>query len=233
MHHRYLILGKEKEKRGTTAPVKRRHEAARLSAVSAKRQAPATAMPPPAGPRTQAAPTEPEEVAEAPGPAPEDLPQEEEEEPMGPTKPSETPVETTETPVVEEEEEPKGLPEGFFDDPDMDAKMRGEEAPSKRAERELEEGLKRFEREMQAEQERAEEKRHVIDEEKYELAAVEEQEFQVQLQSRLEKLRQQTATRKLKLPKEDVEEKVEDGDEDEEDDDDEDLALDWRAKGFS
>ena len=92
-----------------------------------------------------------------------------------------------------------GLPEGFFDDPDVDAKMRGKEAPSKRAERELEEGFRRFEREMQAEQEKAEEARHEIDEQKYEAAAAEESEFQVQLQSRLELLRQKTAN--LKRPK--------------------------------
>jgi len=161
---------------------------------------------------------------------------EEPEEAIGPMKPS-GPVlgqAAQEAPEAEDEgEEPKGLPEGFFDDPDMDAKMRGEEAPSKRKERELEEGLKRFEREMQAEQEKAEETRHEIDEEKYAVAAAEEEEFQVQLQSRLEKLRQQTASRKLNLPKEEEEEKEEEIDDEGEDDDDEDLALDWRAKGFS
>lgn len=150
--------------------------------------------------------------------------------PMAPAEP-EGPQSTPMTEVSLGEEEPKGLPEGFFDDPDMDAKMRGEEAPSKKAERELEEGLKRFEREMQAEQEKAEEKRHEIDEEKYAVAAAEEQDFQVQLQSRLEKLRQQTANRKLNLPKE--EEKADEDDTAVDDDDDDDLALDWRAKGFS
>merc|ERR1712146_579863 len=94
---------------------------------------------------------------------------------------------------AEEQEEDKGqLPEGFFDDPELDAKVRGTEAPSVKAERELEEGLKRFEREMAQEQELAEEKRHEIDEEMYASTAADEQEFQSRLQSRLEALRKRT-----------------------------------------
>ncbi|CAE7362795.1 unnamed protein product [Symbiodinium natans] len=88
-------------------------------------------------------------------------------------------------------ESDQALPEGFFDDPEQDAKVRGMEAPSRKAERELEEGLRRFEREMAAEQEKAEETRHEIDEKKYEVLAAEEEEFQTQLQSRLVKLREE------------------------------------------
>lgn len=82
-----------------------------------------------------------------------------------------------------------GLPEGFFDDPDLDAKVRGVEAPSDRAQRNLEEGLKRFEKEMLVEAEKAEEARHEIDEERYEQVAAEEDAFQRTLEGRLEELR--------------------------------------------
>jgi len=71
----------------------------------------------------------------------------------------------------------QNLPAGFFDDPEQDAKVRGVEAPSIRAQRELEEGLKRFERELLIETEKAEETRHELDEEKYEDAAAEEMQF--------------------------------------------------------
>merc|ERR1719336_310624 len=69
------------------------------------------------------------------------------------------------------------LPEGFFDNPDLDAQVRGLEAPSVRQQRELEEGLKTFEREIAKETERAEETRHELDEQKYEEVAAEEEDF--------------------------------------------------------
>ncbi|CAE7320954.1 unnamed protein product [Symbiodinium microadriaticum] len=97
---------------------------------------------------------------------------------------------------AEEGQDDQALPEGFFDDPEQDAKVRGMEAPSRKAEREIEEGLRRFEREMAAEQEKAEETRHAIDEKKYEALAAEEEEFQTQLESRLVKLRQAASERK-------------------------------------
>merc|ERR1712066_774569 len=56
------------------------------------------------------------------------------------------------------------LPVGFFDDPELDAKARGVEAPSVVAHRELEEGLKRFEKEMIVEREKAEEARNALEE---------------------------------------------------------------------
>jgi len=97
-----------------------------------------------------------------------------------------------------EDEEAEGataieLPEGFFDDPDMDAKVRGVEAPAERAKRELEEGLKRFEREMHLELEQSEETRHELDEERHEQVAEEEQELQSELHGRLKELRKRRA----------------------------------------
>ena len=256
------LTKKEKERRGQDVPSKRRHPEPKAKPGANKRLAQEVEMPPPKVPKKAVENGEKLEKIDpkqVPVPVPEIPPEvpeisekveveasetlapevnEAEDSPPAPPVPM-APAEPEgpqSTPMTEanrlDEEEPKGLPEGFFDDPDMDAKMRGEEAPSKKAERELEEGLKRFEREMQAEQEKAEEKRHEIDEEKYEVAAAEEQDFQVQLQSRLEKLRQQTANRKLNLPKE--EEKADEDDTAvDDDDDDDDLALDWRAKGFS
>eukprot|EP00439_Symbiodinium_sp_Y106_P074394 s98_g14.t1 len=108
------------------------------------------------------------------------------------------PAEAPKAAVAEAEEgqDDQVLPEGFFDDPELDAKVRGMEAPSRKAEREIEEGLRRFEREMAAEQEKAEETRHAIDEKKYEALAAEEEEFQTQLESRLVKLRQAASERK-------------------------------------
>jgi len=140
-----------------------------------------------------------------------------------------------------EEEQPQGLPEGFFDDPELDAKVRGAEAPSKIAERELEEGLKRFEREMVAETEKAEETRHDLDEQKYEAAAADEQEFQKRLHARLAALRKKTQEGLSKKQTEASAAAPATGaagnanaeDDGEDDDDEEDVAFDWRAKGFS
>merc|ERR1712176_801842 len=89
----------------------------------------------------------------------------------------------------EAEQEEQALPAGFFDDPEADAKARGVETPSQRAQRELEDGLKKFEREMAVEIEQAEETRHELDEEKAEEVAEEEEEFQTSLRSRLADLR--------------------------------------------
>lgn len=146
------------------------------------------------------------------------------------------PAEAPKAAVAEAEEgqDDQVLPEGFFDDPELDAKVRGMEAPSRKAEREIEEGLRRFEREMAAEQEKAEETRHAIDEKKYEALAVEEEEFQTQLESRLVKLRQAASERKkgssaASAPTETVAESAED---DADDDEDADMDFDWRAKGF-
>jgi len=134
------------------------------------------------------------------------------------------------------------LPEGFFDDPEQDAKARGVEAPSVIAQRELEEGLKRFEKELIVEKEKAEEVRHEIDEEKYEQAAAEEEEFQRSLQGRLALLRKQSADKaalaavaKAAADKKAAEEKMaadeaEGGDD--VDSDDSDVDFDWRAKHF-
>lgn len=148
--------------------------------------------------------------------------------------------------LVEEEAEeaPAGLPIGFFDDPDLDAKVRGAEAPSARTKRVLEEGLKKFEKEMVVETERAEETRHDLDEEKYEKAFEEEQEFQFTLVNKLQKLKE-LAEAKRKAARESVERaKVEEestatkssANVAEEDDDDSDsgsdVEFDWRAKGF-
>merc|ERR1740123_784952 len=91
------------------------------------------------------------------------------------------------------------LPQGFFDDPEMDAKVRGVEAPSERAKRELEEGLKRFEREMHLELEQSEETRHELDEERHEQVAEEEQELQGELHGRLQELRKRRATTAARL----------------------------------
>eukprot|EP00418_Pyrodinium_bahamense_P039493 CAMPEP_0179208284 /NCGR_PEP_ID=MMETSP0796-20121207/103872_1 /TAXON_ID=73915 /ORGANISM="Pyrodinium bahamense, Strain pbaha01" /LENGTH=302 /DNA_ID=CAMNT_0020913233 /DNA_START=32 /DNA_END=936 /DNA_ORIENTATION=- len=91
------------------------------------------------------------------------------------------------------------LPEGFFDDPELDAKVRGVEAPSVRSQRELEEGLKRFEKEMEVEMEQSEETRHELDEAKYEQVAAEEVEFQGRLQSRLLQLQEQAAAKRRRL----------------------------------
>lgn len=134
------------------------------------------------------------------------------------------------------------LPEGFFDDPEQDAKARGVEAPSVIAQRELEEGLKRFEKEMAIEKEKAEEVRHEIDEAKYEQAAAEEEEFQRSLQGRLALLRKQSAEKaaiaavaKAAAEKKAAEERMaaaeaEGGDD--ADSDDSDVDFDWRAKHF-
>lgn len=139
-----------------------------------------------------------------------------------------------------EEDAGPSLPEGFFDDPDLDAKVRGAEAPSIKAQRELEEGLKRFEKEIVVEVEKAEEARHDIDEEKYERVFAEEQEFQSSLQGRLEKLRK-IAAEKLSQRKsesgtaaaaaaaaDDAEDAGASGGEDSGSD----VEFDWRAKGF-
>merc|ERR1719375_2706401 len=103
-----------------------------------------------------------------------------------------------------EEEEKSQLPEGFFDDPELDAKARGVEAPSVVAQRELEEGLKRFEREMIVEREKAEEARNELEEDRNEEQAVEEEDLQRNLRDRLEALRQ----RKKEVYTKSIEQKV-------------------------
>eukprot|EP00427_Karlodinium_veneficum_P034239 CAMPEP_0169280006 /NCGR_PEP_ID=MMETSP1016-20121227/55343_1 /TAXON_ID=342587 /ORGANISM="Karlodinium micrum, Strain CCMP2283" /LENGTH=189 /DNA_ID=CAMNT_0009368235 /DNA_START=48 /DNA_END=614 /DNA_ORIENTATION=- len=97
-------------------------------------------------------------------------------------------------PEVEESElsEPQ-LPEGFFDDPEQDAKARGVEAPSVIAQRDLEEGLKRFEKEMLIEREKAEEARNEIEEDRNEEQTAEEDAFQKNLRSRIEALHRKKA----------------------------------------
>merc|ERR1712083_1226394 len=94
-----------------------------------------------------------------------------------------------------DEETTGALPAGFFDDPELDAKARGVEAPSQRAQRELEEGLKKFEREMAVQIEESEETRNELDEEKAEEVAAEEEEFQSSLRGRLAALRKRAADR--------------------------------------
>merc|ERR1712137_1384505 len=90
-------------------------------------------------------------------------------------------------------------PEGFFDDPEQDAKVRGIETPAQRHQRELEEGLKKFEREMVVEIEQAEETRNELDEEKAEEVLAEEQEFQSDLRGRLAALRKRAADKQRAL----------------------------------
>jgi len=137
----------------------------------------------------------------------------------------------------------KELPEGFFDDPELDAKVRGIEAPSVRNQRELEEGLKRFEREMAVEIEQSEETRHELDEEKYEQAAKEEEEFQGSLQSRLLELRKRAAAQSRQQQEErtasstDAPAAVAANDVGKAsdaagDNSDSDIEFDWRSKGF-
>lgn len=159
--------------------------------------------------------------------------------------PAAAPIEAAQ---VEEEAEPdaeapesEGLPAGFFDDPERDAKARGIEAPALRQQRELEEGLKRFAREMATTQEEAEETRHELDEQKYEEAAAEEQEFQSDLDVRLAKLRERAASRRhaekvtaatlasgAPAPIDNIEDAA-----NSDDDDAAEIEFDWRAKGFT
>merc|ERR1712113_759079 len=101
--------------------------------------------------------------------------------------------------VSEDGSEQPFLPEGFFDDPELDAKVRGIETPAQRHQRELEEGLKKFEREMVVEIEQAEETRNELDEEKAEYVAAEEEEFQSDLRGRLAALRKRAADRNAAL----------------------------------
>lgn len=133
------------------------------------------------------------------------------------------------------------LPPGFFDNPEMDAKVRGVEAPSVRAQRQLEEGLKRFEREIAVETERAEETRHDLDETKYEEVAAEEVEFQSRLQQRLMLLRKRAAARsqgeRSASPVKEVGAAGGDAVAEAEaadvgGDSGSDVEFDWRAKGF-
>lgn len=134
---------------------------------------------------------------------------------------------------AEPAEEGSQLPEGFFDNPELDAKARGIEAPAVVAQRELEEGLKRFEREMLIEREKAEEARNELDEEKFEELAVEEEEFQRTLQGRVEALRHRQAEALKSAPAPAVEEShVEAEVEEEGDDSGSDIDFDWRAKDF-
>merc|ERR1711920_127056 len=131
------------------------------------------------------------------------------------------------------------LPEGFFDDPELDAKVRGIETPAQRAQRELEDGLKKFEREMVVEIEQAEETRNEIDEEKAGYVAAEEEEFQSDLRGRLATLRKRAAE-KNRLAQEAAAAKQAEKDaapaavDDAEDagDSGSDVEFDWRAKDF-
>lgn len=135
--------------------------------------------------------------------------------------------------AAEAEAQPQ-LPEGFFDDPDLDAKARGQEKPSEVAKRELEVELKKFEKEMAVVQEDSEIVRHEMDEEKYEKAAAEEDHFQEAMAKHLQGLRKKTEKAKTALqpshapapkpaPIEDDEKEIES---------DEEVDFDWRAKGF-
>ena len=130
----------------------------------------------------------------------------------------------------------QGLPEGFFDDPDADAKARGIEAPSVRVERELEEGMKKFEEEMAQETERAESTRHEIDEKRYEEAAGEEREFQLKLEARLRSLRKEAQDKVALIQTKPCELAVAAPQGSEPDEDsgasDGDVEFDWRAKAF-
>lgn len=147
---------------------------------------------------------------------------------------SDGPDSNLETPSGSEEV----LPPGFFDDPELDAKVRGVEAPGIRAQRELEDGLKRFAREMASTQEQAEETRHELDEEKYAAAAAEEQEFQTELEARLAQLRAKASALNQRQKDAaivgggapaalDTDNASDDGD------DGDDIGFDWRAKGFT
>mmetsp|Transcript_27222 Transcript_27222/g.62769 ORF Transcript_27222/g.62769 Transcript_27222/m.62769 type:complete len:361 (+) Transcript_27222:71-1153(+) len=134
------------------------------------------------------------------------------------------------------EEKPQGLPEGFFDDPDADAWARGAEAPSERAERELEEGFKKFEKEMIIENELSEEARHRLDELRYEKIAAEEAAFQQSLQQKLDDLKLQAVDRMNRGSSQDDESSAtaEDytAEADALEDSGSDIEFDWRAKGF-
>jgi len=127
------------------------------------------------------------------------------------------------------------IPEGFFDDPEEDARARGIELPSVRARRELEVGLKRFEQEIAVETELAEETRQELDEGRHEDAANDEDAFQKSLQDRLEAFRQQTAAKlkyleqTKKVPSEDTVDSLNASDENFSDSD---VEFDWRAKNF-
>mmetsp|Transcript_35334 Transcript_35334/g.77246 ORF Transcript_35334/g.77246 Transcript_35334/m.77246 type:complete len:341 (-) Transcript_35334:98-1120(-) len=143
--------------------------------------------------------------------------------------------ETDEHPGGDEPPPPR-LPSGFFDDPELDAKARGVEAPSVAAARELEEGLKRFEREIAVEQEQAEETRNEIDEERFVETTMEEEEFQKDLYGRIEALRKRRKT--VHLDGDSVQQKELDTEglaaeeEDVDEGSDVDVDFDWRAKGF-
>ncbi|CAJ1381799.1 unnamed protein product [Effrenium voratum] len=159
------LTKKEKERRGQDVSVKRhdvRQNLAKRARVEVVPQAEKVETVKQQeqldGPPVREEPDEPEAsagpAAPEPGPAEPELA-----EPAAPSGPAVQGAAELVQGEGNDAEDDKGLPEGFFDDPDIDAKMRGMEAPSKKAERELEEGLKRFEREMQAEQEKAEETR--------------------------------------------------------------------------
>lgn len=142
-------------------------------------------------------------------------------------------AETSKAAEAEEPEEDSQLPQGFFDDPELDAKARGIEAPAVIAQRELEEGLKKFEREMLVEREKAEEARNELDEDRHEELAAEEDEFQRTLQGRLESLRRRQAEALKSAPAPVVEEKcIAPEVEEEGDDSGSDIDFDWRAKDF-
>merc|ERR1719375_1989705 len=131
-----------------------------------------------------------------------------------------------------EEEEKSQLPEGFFDDPELDAKARGVEAPSVVTQRELEEGLKRFEKEMMVEREKAEEARNELDEDKAEELAAEEDEFQRSLQGRLDALRKRQAeavNKSAAAAAEEQKEATAEAEEEDGDDSGSDVEFDWRA----
>lgn len=142
-------------------------------------------------------------------------------------------------PAEQEKEEEKPMsviPEGFFDDPEQDAKVRGVEAPSARKERELTEGLKLFERQMEQEVEKSEATRHELDEEAYEKNFNLEQQKQKAYWNKLERLRKireekaaEAAAASAASATVDAEAGG-DKDDDEGDSSGSDLDFDWRAK---
>eukprot|EP00927_Polykrikos_kofoidii_P046304 TRINITY_DN40527_c0_g1_i1.p1 TRINITY_DN40527_c0_g1~~TRINITY_DN40527_c0_g1_i1.p1 ORF type:complete len:428 (-),score=111.96 TRINITY_DN40527_c0_g1_i1:139-1422(-) len=139
----------------------------------------------------------------------------------------------------EQETKPDGLPEGFFDDPEADARARGVETPSERKKRELEDGMKRFAREIEVEQEKGEETRYELEEARFEEVVEDEEDFQHDLQSRIEVLRRRQSTKMQEAAEMTADVPVAlnagKGSDDEGDGEDSgsDVDFDWRAKGFA
>jgi len=118
----------------------------------------------------------------------------------------------------------QALPEGFFDDPEVDAKMRGVETPADKMDREWES----FQRELQHEEGQSEQ---LIEEEKeteHLDREIEEIDEQIKLYNIIEKLsdKKDTAVLKLKNAGDDIvdHEAMSSGSEEE------DIVLDWREK---